>query len=108
MDKPFIAPKPVDPANPATLTARQAAAPAVESGRETERKRGFSLFGRVTGAGIAARRPDSLGAPQADQRRSPAAAEAPAKAEPQTEPNKPALEEEDLLEIPAFLRRQAN
>jgi len=122
-EAPFIAPEPTRPANRRAATGRpdpMSEAEAVNAGRRSEpkRSRGFSLFRRMTGASAepAVETPPATPAAQA----APAAPEAPAAVAPDPAPA-PSLkapeptdrlgtlsEEEDLLEIPSFLRRQAN
>jgi cell division protein FtsZ len=105
----FIAPRPVEPAiaRPATLAAPAiapdplAAAAMENGGRPPVKKRGPSLFERVTGVGRAR---------MATAEKAPPAAP--------LQPRLGALDpaerlgmsraEEDVLDIPAFLRRQAN
>ncbi len=120
-EKPFIAPKPIEPpaetavprpamprrAQPAT----KAPEPAPELPMESERKRGFSLFGRVTGASPSGRRAAAAAtAPVAEPEPPRPAAKPAVQAAPVSAkaPTPGSTEEEDLLEIPAFLRRQAN
>ena len=114
-EKPFIAPKPIEPpveSAPRSAMPRRAqpaakqAEPAHEQPVESDRKRGFSLFGRVTGANPSSRR--AAAAAELDR---PAPTPKPAAEAAPTSAKAPApgsAEEEDLLEIPAFLRRQAN
>jgi cell division protein FtsZ len=119
----FVAPRPVEPvaarppepvvARPAALPAApsappppQAAPAAAEATAPRPKSRMPSLFERVTNAGRMIKRDE----PPAGPRVSPAA--------PQPQPRlggldpadriAPASREEDLLDIPAFLRRQAN
>ncbi len=167
MDKPFITPPPVMPETAATRSERRSVTPppapltppsmpapaTTASEAEPEKKRGFSLFQRVTGA-VTPRRSEAeptLSA-QAEKEADPAAEpvlQSPPLAQP-VAPTMPPLaakvrqqpaaspveqqplalsepapveaaspvtdpvvddglgEDEDLLEIPAFLRRQAN
>jgi cell division protein FtsZ len=106
----FIAPRPVEVAGARPAVARPAAAPdvfaaaAMENGGRVPQKpprRGPSLFERVTGVA----------------RRSAGDAEPVGRAVPAAQPRLGALDpadrlrpskEEDVLDIPAFLRRQAN
>ncbi|MFQ5974565.1 MAG: hypothetical protein ACE5Q3_19755, partial [Alphaproteobacteria bacterium] len=91
---------------------------------EAEKRRGFSLFHRVTGA-VGARKPEApeasvaqTGVPGPAPRTAPPAPSSPAPADNAhaqpdlgtLQPERPtgSSEEDDLLEIPAFLRRQAN
>ena len=164
-DKPFIAPPPVMPAAeplatpPAPAPRRQrpipeaTTAPAAKAEPEPEKRRGFNLFQRVTGA-VTPRRhdvdadepllvtapaeglldtpadglvpepaapvtPAPKPAATTPEAAAPAATEEPAAAAPDSNgedqgrldvdsPTTPMHEDEDLLEIPAFLRRQAN
>ncbi len=132
-EEPFIAPPPVQPpAEPAMRRERRPAntfaAAAIANGTaETEpaRRRSFSLFQRVTGSGRT-RRYDSEPAagdtestePQLAERSQRTAAARTPGPKPQSQPKLGGLEpsarksahdeEEDLMEIPAFLRRQAN
>jgi cell division protein FtsZ len=105
----FIAPRPVEaPQRPATLVQPALAAdPYAENGARAPQKpvksRGQSLFERVTGVGrrLAAE-------PEPAPRPAP-----PAPAQPRLGPLDPAdrltpTKDDDLLDIPAFLRRQAN
>ena len=126
----FIPPKPVEPqtrpvvvAAPVVAPADPFAAAAMTNGAKPaapRKVRGPSLFERVTGAARHREPPPEPATPAATL---PApAATAPAQpAAPRTEPQQPRLgpldpadrvtvskAEEDLLEIPAFLRRQAN
>ena len=109
-DKPFIAPRAATP-----TSAPAAAAPAPKPAAEPDhRRRGLRLPGlleRVTGA--ARSRQEAAPAPAASPERKPAPA-------PETADRKPlggmdpadrlaiSKQDEDLLDIPAFLRRQAN
>ena len=117
---PFIPPAPMDPG------PRVPQSPIMQSDDQLrgEKKRGYSLFERVTGA---ARRAESAAQPVPPQTRvgptfgptlGATAAVAPAappvqNAQPRLggldgPRTKPVSSEDDLLEIPAFLRRQAN
>jgi len=144
VDKPFIAPPPVRP-TAAVASSVPASTPATAQAGEPsadapERRRGFSLFQRVTGA-VATRKADARrpGEPSLEASTTPPAEAAPRVASPTmppmatrtlassgiADPNNvtappPAArldlddrpmrigDDEDLLEIPAFLRRQAN
>jgi cell division protein FtsZ len=113
----FIAPKPVDPGTPrqVPLTHPAMQSPAMDPSRQ--RGRGPSLIERVTGVGRRAPPP-----PVAAPAQAPVAAPRPAAPAPQPPPRlaQPRLapleseertgnnKEDDLLDIPAFLRRQAN
>jgi len=116
-DEPFIVPEPARPAAQRAPLGRpdpMNEAEAVNAGRRAEPKRGrgFSLFRRMTGTSAAPV------AESASETPAPAPAPAP---QPAARPEAPSLkgpepadrlsnltEEEDLLEIPSFLRRQAN
>jgi cell division protein FtsZ len=113
----FIAPRPVDagPARPVPIVQSTGVQPAVAPGGSTPRGdaqprpkgRVPSLIERVTGVGRA--RPP---APVPDRASRPAAAPA-RPAQPRLAPLDPeeqsgTSKEDDLLDIPAFLRRQAN
>jgi cell division protein FtsZ len=107
----FIAPRPVDagPTRPVPLAASVASPPAV-GGDAAARPKGRvpSLIERVTGVGRA--RPT---APVAPPRQAAPAAPAARPAQPRLAPLDPeqrqaASKEDDLLDIPAFLRRQSN
>jgi cell division protein FtsZ len=100
----FIAPKPVEPAVPRPVhVAAPVATPDAGSMTVPAKKRGPSLFERVTGVGRA-----RMAAPAAAQ------PERPAPAQPRLGTVDPAdrlsvsKSEDELLDIPAFLRRQAN
>jgi cell division protein FtsZ len=108
----FIAPKPADPgaARPVPLT--QSAVPPAAAKEAVPKPKGRvpSLIERVTGVGRARATP-----PEPPPR--PAAPPARSAAQPTTQPRLAPLEpddrpnlskEDDLLDIPAFLRRQAN
>ena len=115
----FIAPKPVDPGLPRQVpVAHPAVPPAADAARP--RARGPSLIERVTGVGRVRATPPAAPVP------TPPAATAPPTARPAVPPAaasaraaQPRLapleqeeragnKEDDLLDIPAFLRRQAN
>jgi cell division protein FtsZ len=105
----FIAPRPAEPAvaRPAVLAAPAiapdplAAAAMENGGRPPAKKRGPSLFERVTGVGRArVAATTAKPAPQPAQPRLGALDPAERLAPPRNE--------EDVLDIPAFLRRQAN
>ena len=106
-DGTFIAPRPVDPG------PRQPAA--VAEADDRPRKRSMSLFERVTGLGWRGR--DEAGdidltatAPAPAGRPQPALQSAPKASQPARSADGAKLNrtEEDVLDIPAFLRRQAN
>jgi len=110
----FIAPRPVDagPVRPVPVVAAAVAAPAAPAAEGAPRPRGRvpSLIERVTGVGRA--RPAAPVAPPrpAAPTAQPAAARP---AQPRLAPLDPeqrpaASKDDDLLDIPAFLRRQAN
>jgi cell division protein FtsZ len=110
----FITPRPVDPGpiRPVTLAppAVAPAAPALGSGQAQTRPKGRvpSLIERVTGVG---RRLPAPSAPRAAAPVSPPTAPRPG--QPRLAPLDPGepptqSKDEDLLDIPAFLRRQAN
>ena len=129
MAESYIPPRPADP--PARIPAQpqvapQAAPQQAASQPDTEKKRGYSLFERVTGA---ARRAENLTSQVSPPQRAiptlgtigtgPAArvhssgADLPLAGQPRLGIDAPArpkasTPEDDLLEIPAFLRRQAN
>ena len=102
-DGSFIAPRPVDPG------PRQPV-PAAEADDDRPRKRSMSLFERVTGLGWRGREeseaPELARAPSA----SPPSGKGLSGARPSEagERGKTARTDEDVLDIPAFLRRQAN
>ena len=115
----FIAPRAIDPGPRVTISAAAQA----EIAGQAEKKRGYSLFERVTGA---ARRAEAAAqtAPAAPRTGPTFGPAMPATAVAQPAPtnagagaaghrlcpmrSKPSTPEDDLLEIPAFLRRQAN
>jgi cell division protein FtsZ len=123
----FIAPKPVDPGTPRQVPLAHPAIPPAADPAARPRARGPSLIERVTGVGrvrasAPAAAPPPPAAPVAPTppvaapRQPPAAPPAAA----QLRQNQPRLapldpeergagsKEDDLLDIPAFLRRQAN
>jgi cell division protein FtsZ len=116
----FIAPKPVDPGTPRQVPLAHPAVPSAADAPARARTRGPSLIERVTGVGRVrvsppAAAPATVAPPPAAPRATPSAA-APAAARP-NQPRLAPLEpeerganskEDDLLDIPAFLRRQAN
>ncbi len=116
-DDAFIPPPPVEPRNPPG--AAGAADPfdeaaLVNAGEpERGRRRGPNLLQRMTGAGRA-RRDDPVadatpdGAMPANPVDKPRPVQARLDDAAPAEPSRPAEPEEDLLDIPAFLRRQAN
>ena len=103
----FIAPRPVDagPARPASVAQPTVAAPARDAQAARPRGRVPSLIERVTGVG----RAKPVAPPTAPR----APVTQPRPAQPRLAPLDPeerpgASKEDDLLDIPAFLRRQAN
>ena len=127
-DAPFIPPPAADPRAPRRMESSPdpfREADLINGARpEAERRRGPNLFQRMTGTGRARREVPKL-AENAENKETPAPASAPAApeaapAEPAPTQRQldgvqriersqvPAQSEEDLLEIPAFLRRQAN
>jgi cell division protein FtsZ len=111
----FIAPRPVDSGPPRQPAAAQPAvpqAPRVPEPQARPRGRVPSLIERVTGVGRARAMPPA--APPAPPRDPQPRAAAPARpTQPRLAPLEPeqhpgAAKEDDLLDIPAFLRRQAN
>jgi cell division protein FtsZ len=113
----FIAPKPVDPGVPRQVTIAHPAVPAAADAAARPRGRGPSLIERVTGVGRVRVTPPTVtpAVPPAAAPRPavpPAAASARA-AQPRLAPLEPeerpaSSKDDDLLDIPAFLRRQAN
>ncbi len=121
----FIAPRPAEPAT--RRPAMAAPAPADAGDKAKAKSRGPSLFERMTGTGRArggneaaedqapaAAQPAPQPAPQEPRMAAPRpAAPAPAPAPAPAEPARPAGQnaqsaQDELLDIPAFLRRQAN
>jgi len=114
----FIAPKPVDPGPPRQVPLAHPAVQSPAPDPARQRSRGPSLIERVTGVG---RRPTMPSAPVAP---TPPPVAAPRPVAPPPQPARPAQQprltqlepeertgnnkEDDLLDIPAFLRRQAN
>jgi len=121
---PFVPPKPVDPGLRATAAQQQAAAvTAAAPAPEQPASRRPNLFARVTrpfarftiGAEAAPERPVQHVEPVLQRPAAPAPQPAAAKPAPKAQqlpiepPERPAAQAEpDLLDIPAFLRRQAN
>ncbi len=121
-EQPFIAPRPAEPvqqppaaqrverADPFAAAAMENAAPKAEPVKE--KRRGPSLFERVTGTGRARQ---AAAAAQAAPAAPSSATQTPAPAaqprlgglDPVDRVNQPSPQD-DLLDIPAFLRRQAN
>jgi cell division protein FtsZ len=110
----FIAPRPAEPvqatparversADPFAAAAMENAAPRAEPVKE--KRRGLSLFERVTGTGRA--RVASQAAAQPSQPAAPVAQPRLGGLDPVDRMSAPA-QQDDLLDIPAFLRRQAN
>jgi len=99
----FIAPKPIEPAVPRPAQVAAPVAPPEAAAAAPAKKRGPSLFERVTGVARA---------------RTSAAASTPAERPAPTQPRLGAVDpadrlgvskgDDELLDIPAFLRRQAN
>jgi cell division protein FtsZ len=117
----FIAPKPVDPGVPRQVPlAHPAVPPAAAEAPARPRSRGPSLIERVTGVGrvrltqpTATPAPTPTAAPPAPARPTTAPSGAPRPAQPrlaslEPEEQSASAKEDDLLDIPAFLRRQAN
>ena len=114
----FIAPKPIDPGTPrqVPLTHPAVQSPAADPARQ--RGRGPSLIERVTGVGRRATPPAAAPVPAPSPVAPPRpAAPPPQQPRPAQQPRLAPLEpeertgnskEDDLLDIPAFLRRQAN
>jgi cell division protein FtsZ len=104
----FIAPRAVEPAvaRPATFAASAIApdplAAAMANGGRPAKKRGISLFERVTGVARRAVADKPAAAPAAPPAQQRLGALDPA------ERLSPPRSEDDVLDIPAFLRRQAN
>ena len=101
----FIAPKPADAGGARPVPLAQPAVP--PSAQQRPKSRAPSLIERVTGIGRARNNP-----PPPNPRPQPAAAK-PGQQQPRLTPLEPdqkpgASKEDDLLDIPAFLRRQAN
>ena len=122
-DGAFIAPRPAD-AGPRqqgpSLNAERFVAPTAALPEPAPKKRGGSLFERVTGIGRRImdggepeqQSPSGSPAPARQQpapvRQAPAGAPQQRPAEPMDRPTKMSHAEEEMLDIPAFLRRQAN
>ena len=115
----FIAPKPVDPGVPRPVPLAHPAVPAAAAETPARpRSRGPSLIERVTGVGRVrltqpAAVPAPAPAPPAAARPATAPSGAPRPAQPRLASLEPeeqtaSTKEDDLLDIPAFLRRQAN
>jgi cell division protein FtsZ len=118
----FIAPKPVDPGVPRQVPlAHPAVPPAAAETQARPRGRGPSLIERVTGVGrvrmggapVAAPAPAAPPPPPPGARPATAPAGTARPAQPRLTPLEPDersgnSKEDDLLDIPAFLRRQAN
>jgi cell division protein FtsZ len=106
----FITPKPVDTGNARNVPLTQPAVPPAPAAKPKGRVP--SLIERVTGVGRARHAPPPA-PPAAEPARPPAAPAKQAQAQPRLTPleadERPNLaKEDDLLDIPAFLRRQAN
>jgi cell division protein FtsZ len=117
----FIAPKPVDPGVPRQVPLAHPAVPPAADAPARPRGRGPSLIERVTGVGRVratptAASPAPITAPPPAPTPRPASqpsATAARPVQPRLAPLEPeertsANKEDDLLDIPAFLRRQAN
>ncbi len=118
-DGTFVAPRPVDP-GPRQLAGQPAgqSAAQAEGGDDRPRKRSMSLFERVTGLGWRGREEEE--APESAERTAPAQARQAPAPQPAAkgaatlrvaeggDRGKLARADEDMLDIPAFLRRQAN
>ena len=118
-EQPFIAPRPAEPvqqpaaaprverADPFAAAAMENAGPKAEPVKE--KRRGPSLFERVTGTGRARQAASAPAAPAAPATPAPAPAAQPRLGglDPVDRVNQPSPQD-DLLDIPAFLRRQAN
>lgn len=122
----FIPPKAVDPGPRPTLSTGAAPAPhqqhaPAESAPEAQAKKRMSLFGLVTGIGRRKEEPAHEAPRAAPQQHAPAPQQQHAPAAPQQHhqqqpslgipaaaPPKMHAADEDMLDIPAFLRRQAN
>jgi cell division protein FtsZ len=111
----FIAPRPAEPvqatapqpqraADPFAAADMANAAPRAEPVKE--KRRGPSLFERVTGTGRARAQAPQAAAPAAPAAPTPAAQPRLGGLDPVDRATQPA--QDDLLDIPAFLRRQAN
>ena len=105
----FIAPKPVDGGTQRQSPLTQSPVPAAARDAQTRPKgRVPSLIERVTGVG----RGRAAAAAAADRAAPPAPPAATRPTQPRLAPlepeERPGLKEDDLLDIPAFLRRQAN
>jgi cell division protein FtsZ len=107
----FIAPRPVDPGTPRQVPLAHPAVQSPIADPARQRGRGPSLIERVTGVGRRAMPPTPT--PVAAPRPAAAPPQPPRPAQPrltQLEPEERTgnSKEDDLLDIPAFLRRQAN
>ena len=105
----FIAPRPVDagPARPVTVSQPAVQPTAAHGTPPRARGRVPSLIERVTGVGRA--RASAPAAPQPPRAAAPPPRPAPPRLTPLEPEERPgASKEDDLLDIPAFLRRQAN
>jgi cell division protein FtsZ len=110
----FIAPRPAEPVQATALQPQRAADPFAAAGlanaaprAEPVKRRGPSLFERVTGTGRArAQAQTAAAAPAAPATPAPAAQPRLGGLDPVDRASQPA--QDDLLDIPAFLRRQAN
>jgi cell division protein FtsZ len=103
----FIAPKPVDAGPARAVPLTQPAVPAAVAKEPTPKPKGRvpSLIERVTGVGRGRSNPPEPARPATP----PAKAVAQPRLAPLEPDDRPGLsKEDDLLDIPAFLRRQAN
>ena len=106
----FIAPKPVEPGPPRPVPLTQPAVPVMPPTRDAAIKpkgRVPSLIERVTGVGRARSAPAEAER-GARQPIPPAIKPAQPRLAPLGPEDRPGAKEDDLLDIPAFLRRQAN
>jgi cell division protein FtsZ len=98
----FIAPKPIEPAVPRPIQVASPVATPDAATATPAKKRGLSLFERVTGVARAAR---TMPASQPER---PAAAQPRLGAVDPADRLSVSKSDDELLDIPAFLRRQAN
>jgi cell division protein FtsZ len=113
----FIAPKPIDPGTPRQVPLTHPAVQSSAADLARQRGRGPSLIERVTGVGRRAMPPAAAPVmaptPVAPPRPAAPPLQPPRAAQPRLTPLEPEertgnSKEDDLLDIPAFLRRQAN
>ena len=122
-NEPFIAPPPVKPRSARDLLRRphpiaEADAVNADGQRENRRQRGLGLFARMTSAARSTAEPAAEAPAQQPQLRTEPVESTPAvetQPAPETSASPspadqlaPPRQDEDLLEIPSFLRRQAN